>query len=112
MTRLLCFVTACAFTGVITGAAIAACRGRSPGELPPMAARPGPADPTALAALRNPTAASTMATSTSSVPVPQFAPVVGEPVDAGTDDGYSPLLPPLPDGNLPADSRLEPRLRE
>ncbi len=115
MTRWICFVTACALTGVMTGAPIAACRGRpsSPGELPPMAPRPGPADPTAPVTLRNPTtAASTMGTSSSSVPVPQFAPVVGEPVDAGTDDGYSLPLPPLPDGNLPADSRLEPRLRE
>jgi hypothetical protein len=43
------------------------------------------------------------------VPTPEFAPVVGEPVDAGTDDGYAPPLPPLPDSGLPADSRLEPR---
>jgi hypothetical protein len=130
MTRLICFVTACALTGVVTGAAIVACgRPGSPGELPPMAPRPGPADPTAVPVLRRPSAGSndagsslsrrrlspgpvTMGSSTSRIPVPEFAPVVGEPVDAGTDDGYSPPLPPLPDGNLPADGRMEPRLRE
>jgi hypothetical protein len=44
------------------------------------------------------------------VPVPEFAPVVGDPRDAGPGDGYSPPLPPLPDGGLPADGRMEPRL--
>jgi hypothetical protein len=114
MTRFTRFVTACALTGALVGAAVAACGGRpgSPGELPPMAPHPGKADPTALPLPRvvRPTA-----TAGSSIPVPEFSPVVGEVLDAGVtdagDDAYSPPLPPLADSGVPADSRLEPRAR-
>jgi hypothetical protein len=122
MTRLTRLVTACALTSVITGAAIAACgvRPGSPGELPPMAPRPGAADPTTRRLPRapwrsgeSPTAASpSLVTVAAVVPVPEFAPVVGEPRDAGTGDGYSPPLPPLPDGGLPSDGRMEPRVQD
>jgi hypothetical protein len=109
MTRLARFVTACALTAVVTGAAIAACRGApgSPGELPPMAPHPERADPTTP--LRRPTTALPALI----VPTPEFAPVVSDPpVDAGTSDGYTPPLPPLPDGSVPADGRMEPRLSD
>jgi hypothetical protein len=122
MTRLTRFATACALTGILTGAAIAACGGLpgSPGELPPMAPRPGKADPTAMPVPRDPLFDAGRPRSkgrlspgpvsmVTSLPVPECAPVVGEALDAGTSDGYSPPLPPLPDGGLPADGRLEPR---
>jgi hypothetical protein len=134
MTRLIQFATASVLTLAVTGvtsAAISACGGRpgSPGELPPMAPRPGPADPTALP-IRGVLAPATPSGITAPasgpidagqpgpvsavsparvVPRPVFAPVVGEALDAGTSDGYSPPLPPLPDGGGPADSRMEPR---
>jgi hypothetical protein len=119
MTRLIRLAIACALTGVTTGAVVAACgvRPGSPGELPPMAPRPGRADPTTLRLPRvprppsgSPTAGSpSLVTPAAVMPMPEFAPVAGEPMDAGTDDGYSPPLPPLLDGGLPADGRMEPR---
>ncbi|HEU4728847.1 MAG TPA: hypothetical protein VFT22_13180 [Kofleriaceae bacterium] len=137
MTRLTRLVTACALTGVLVGsagAAMVACGGRpgSPGELPPMAPRPGAGDPTAtpLPGPRRPAALLvdagapispgpvspgpvSRARGASVVPTPEFAPVVGVALDAGPpSDSYSPPLPPLPDSSVPADSRLEPRMRD
>ena len=124
MTRLTRFAIACGLTAAVTavtGMAASACGGRtgSPGELPPMAPRPGQPDPTALPVPRVlPPARATASTDAppisavtpaSVVPTPVFAPVVGQPLDAGTSDSYSLPLPPLPDGGVPADSRLEPR---
>jgi hypothetical protein len=43
------------------------------------------------------------------VPAPEFSPVVGEMLDAGNADSYAPPMVPLPDGSVPADSRLEPK---
>jgi hypothetical protein len=123
MTRSTRLVTACALTGALlasAGAVIAACGARpgSPGELPPMAPRPGAADPTATPGLgaRGPAALRADAGVPLSpgpvsvrpaavVPMPEFSPVVGVALD-----GYSPPLPPIPDSSVPADSRLEPRV--
>jgi hypothetical protein len=94
-----------------------------------MAPHPGPIEPTAMPARRalvpvvpSRTGAPTVGQADAGVPrtsgpvsravvvpTPEFAPVVGAPVDAGTGDGYSPPLPPLPDGGVPGDSRMEPR---
>jgi hypothetical protein len=46
------------------------------------------------------------------LPSPQFSPVTGQAAhDAGVGnpDSYAPPLPPIPDGGVPSDSRLEPR---
>jgi hypothetical protein len=43
------------------------------------------------------------------VPSPAFQAATRAPGDAGTIDSYTPPLPPLPDGSVPADSRMEPR---
>jgi hypothetical protein len=55
------------------------------------------------------------------MPTPEFVaarsgaeidpPTQGPPTDAGAPpvDSYAPPLPPLPDGSVPADSRLEPQ---
>lgn len=131
MTRLTCLITACALTGALVctaGAVLVACGARpgSPGELPPMAPRPGTGDPTATpvpgahgpAALRADAGVSmapgpVSARAASVVPMPEFAPVVGVSLDAGApSDSYSPPLPPIPDSSVPADSRLEPRTRD
>jgi hypothetical protein len=75
-----------------------------------MAPRPAPADPSAPSpvSLGEPAAV---------VPTPEFAPVGSDPVDAGAvdrggGDSYEPPMPPLPDGGIPADGRMEPRQQD
>ena len=131
MTRLSRLVISLGLTGGLGAAIIAACGSHpgSPGEMPPVAPRPEPADPSArpmpgalgtpsgtldAGTTRAPGATAPLAavTPASVMPVPEYAPIVGEGLDAGpsdgASDGYSPPMVPLPDGNLPADSRLEP----
>jgi hypothetical protein len=121
MTRMTQLLSALSLTGVLAGATIAACGGRpgSPGELPPVAPRPDPvgepgSQPLPASPVTMPGEAGVSVrpgpVTITWVPSPTFAPVVGEAAkDAGTSDGYEPPLPPLPDGGIPTDSRLDPR---
>jgi len=135
MSRLTHLLVVLGLSGTLAGATIAACgHPGSPGELP-VAPRPTPVDPngapqtpTATPALAPVDAGPTVTKSalrTRELPTPDFAPthasasepsgtVVGTkgPYDAGTGDGYSPPLPPIPDGSVPIDSRVEPKRGE
>jgi hypothetical protein len=111
----------------------------APGEMPPTAPRPGPTDPSGAptpstpggglgptvpaglgrtiddAGTPNPLSPGPVSVRT--LPTPEFAAtaygmVSGQqtpPRDAGASDSYAPPLPPIPDGGVPVDSRLEPR---
>lgn len=109
---------------LVFGATSAAGTGCSPrpGQAPPLAPRPEPGDPansplpTTDPSLPNLDAGTQDLpekgpVAIREVPVPRFLPDGDKartlPVDAGTSDGYSPPLPPIPDASLP-DSRLEP----
>jgi hypothetical protein len=108
MTRFTQLASLLAVTGALAGSAVVACGGHpgSPGEMPPAAPRP---------------ALTPGPVSLTIVPVPELAaarygaaidpPTAGPPGDAGVPpaDSYTPPLPPLPDGGVPTDSRLEPR---
>jgi hypothetical protein len=121
MTRLTHLLTALGFAGLLAGATITACGGTrtSPGEMPPLAPAPELVRPNAIpmgAASRKETR-TTVAQGPAS-PVFQAAgndkPLgdqpTGAPADAGTSDSSGAPLPPLRDGSIPADSRMEPIL--
>ncbi len=154
MTRLTHLLTALSLTGLFIGVTIAACGGHpaSPGEMPRVAPRPDPVDPSArpLPGAADPTSPTRPTRPISGmtdggvvlspgavsramvVPSPVFLPVTaadggaaadagappdagvapdaGTVTDAGVADARGPRLPPIPDGNLPADSRMEPIL--
>jgi hypothetical protein len=121
MTRYTRLVSALSLSGALVAASIAACGGRqgSPGELPPVAPRPDPiGEPGSQPVRATPSALPSDGgvsvrpgpVSVTAVPTPRFSPVVGEAAkDAGTSDGYAPPLPPIPDGGVPTDGRLDPR---
>jgi hypothetical protein len=121
MTRLTYLLSTFACAGLLAGATIAACGGHpaSPGEMPPLAPRPEPVRPNAMPAPG--AVSSTSATEASSQPSPVFqAAAEGQPLgdqptgatlDAGTSDSGAAPLPPLRDGGIPADSRMEPILQ-
>ena len=116
MTQLL---SALALGGGLVGATMAACGGRSPGEMPPVAPQPEPVRPNAMpmtgavsarapAAQPSPVyqaAADSQAVGDQPAPAP---PSGGAALDAGVSDSGDAPLPPLPDGDVPADSRMEP----
>jgi hypothetical protein len=123
MTRLTHLLTALGFAGLLAGATITACGGTrtSPGEMPPLAPKPDMLRPNAI-----PMASATSANDARPTvvkgpigPVFQAAgndkPLgdqpTGAPADAGTSDSASAPLPPVPDGGIPADSRMEPILQ-
>jgi hypothetical protein len=119
MTRLTHLVTTLASAGLCAGAIIAACG--NPGEMPPLAPRPEPVRPNTIpmpgAAASSPVASAPAATQPS--PIYQGAsesqPTGNQPSgatqDAGVSDGSITPLPPLRDGSIPADSRMEPILQ-
>lgn len=136
MSRLTHLFAILGLSSLLAGATIAACHSGSPGELPPVAPRPAPLDPSGSpngaprvptpdggAAVGDPSApVSSREVRVRELPTPDFAPaaysagepagkVVGTkaPYDAGTGDGYTPPLPPIPDGGVPIDSRVEPK---
>jgi hypothetical protein len=135
MTRLTRLFTALGLTSVLVGAAAIACvRPGAPTEVKPVAPRPEPVDPTAMPVMGAPDVIArpdaghgpiSAVSPAMEVPVPAFSPEGQQPdagtggtgapapIDAGTPDSYTPPLPAIPDGNIPADSRLEPsRLRD
>jgi hypothetical protein len=167
MTRLTHLFTALALSGVLVGAAIAACgvRPGTPGEMPPLAPRPERLDPMAIPVpsaldpgegstdaldagklspgpvtslgapavfrVAEPQQAGSGRDAGASTPGPGDAgggtvdagaggadagppsPTTPAPIDASVIDSYTPPLPPIPDGGIPADSRMEPiRLRD
>jgi hypothetical protein len=118
--------TALSLSGGLAAATVIACGGRpgSPAEAPPLAPRPDPAGPGAQPLPANPDPTLTpddagpalspgpvsSVPTVRAVPSPQFAPDTGAAAqDAGVSDSYEPPLPPIPDGGVPIDSRLEPR---
>ena len=122
MTRLTHLFTALALTGAFTAATITACGANrtSPGEMPPLAPPPDMVRPNAMpmpgAASRN-----DARPKVAKAPISQPGPVyqasaqlddqpTGAPADAGTSDSAGAPLPPLRDGSIPADSRMEPIL--
>jgi hypothetical protein len=115
MTRLTHLLSTLTLAALCAGAAIAACGGRSsPGEMPRLAPPPETVRPNAMPL-----------TGAVSAAQPQPSPVfrgnddvqpladqpTATPADAGTSDSATAPLPPLPDGSIPADSRMEPILQ-
>ena len=118
MPRLTHLCSTLAIAALCAGATIAACGSRAPapGEMPRLAPQPDTVRPNAMplngAVSKN-------------EPVRQPSPVYqaaseGQPltdqptsaaVDAGVSDGGGAPLPPLRDGSVPADSRMEPILQ-
>jgi hypothetical protein len=118
MTRLTHLLSSLTLAALCASAANVACGGRppAPGEMPPLAPQPEPVRPNAMP-MTGPVP--------SSAPVKQPPPVyqaagdnqplgdqpAGAALDAGTSDSGGAPLPPLRDGSVPADSRMEPILQ-
>ena len=140
MTRFTHLFTALTLAGLLSGATVAACgvHPGSPSEIPPLAPRPDPIDPSVRPMRRtaNPVPGTSAPLSpgpvtASVIPVPQIQPFAGSTADAGSTtgsggaadsgsggaadagnpDASTVRLPPLPDGSVPSDSRMEPILR-
>lgn len=125
MTRMIHLLTAFAVAAGCAGVAMTACGGRpTPSEMPPLAPQPDTVRPNALPMTR---AVSGSAPAAQPSPVYQASsenqPLGGQPspsptppspgaaVDAGVSDSGTAPLPPLRDGSVPADSRMEPILQ-
>lgn len=122
MTRVTRLLSALALTGATAGAFVAACgHPGSPGEMPPVSPRPDPSAPGGTP-MKTPNpmggpgdagvgmTPGPVTMRTTYIPAPVFAPVVGSAAkDAGVSDGYTPPLPPIPDGGVAIDARVEPR---
>jgi hypothetical protein len=118
MTRLTHLFSTLTIAALCAGAAITACGSRTPapGEMPRLAPQPDTVRPNATPMSR--TEASNGAR-VQPTPVYQAAgesqPLADQPtgatLDAGTSDSGGAPLPPLRDGSVPADSRMEPILQ-
>lgn len=115
MTRFRPLLVALGLAGAATASAVVACK--HPGEAPPLAPKPEKGQPAAP-----PIAVPAVATdggelrpgpvTVTAIPTPILAAGQETEVpDAGLDDAYVPNLPPIPDSNIPADSRVEPEQR-
>jgi hypothetical protein len=117
MTRLTHLLSTLTIAALCAGATIAACGSRTPtpGEMPRLAPQPDTVRPNAMP--RN-------GAVSKNEPVRQPSPVfqaasegpladqpTGATLDAGVSDGGGAPLPPLRDGSVPADSRMEPILQ-
>lgn len=118
MTRLTHLLSTLAIAAVCAGATIAACGSRAPapGEMPRLAPQPDTVRPNAMP--RNGAVSKTDAVrqpspvyQASSEGQPAADPPTGAALDAGVSDGGGARLPPLRDGSVPADSRMEPILQ-
>ena len=117
MTRLTHVLSTLTIAAVCAGGAIAACGGRSsPGEMPRLAPQPERVRPNATP-MNGAVSSNHVVVQPS--PVYQAAadtqPLADQPTgaaaDAGVSDGAAAPLPPLRDGSIPADSRMEPILQ-
>jgi hypothetical protein len=118
MTRLTHLLSTLTIAALCAGGAIAACGSRAPapGEMPRLAPQPDTVRPNAMPMNG---AVSTREAVRQPSPVYQAAseaqPLSDQPtgatLDAGTSDGGGAPLPPLRDGSVPADSRMEPILQ-
>ena len=118
MSRLTHLLSTLTLAALCAGAAIAACGGHppAPGEMPPLAPQPEPVRPNAMPMTG---AVSASEPVKAQYPVYQAAgenqPLGDQPagaaLDAGTSDSAGAPLPPLRDGSVPADSRMEPILQ-
>ena len=116
MTRLTHLLSTLTIAALCAGAAITACGSRTPtpGEMPPLAPQPDTVRPNAM-----PMNAASSGAVVQPSPVYQAAgegqtlpdQPAGATVDAGTSDSGGAPLPPLRDGSVPADSRMEPILQ-
>ena len=115
MTRVTHLLSTLTLAALCAGAAIAACGGRSsPGEMPRLAPQPETVRPNAM-----PMTGAVSAAQPQPSPVFRGAddvqPLADQPTaapgDAGTSDSATAPLPPLHDGSIPADSRMEPILQ-
>jgi len=121
MTRLTHLLSTLTIAALCAGAAIAACGGRtpSPGEMPPLAPQPDTVRPNAMpmtgAVSSNQTAAPSPVYQAAGQSSGEGQPLADQPtgatLDAGTSDSGGAPLPPLKDGGIPADSRMEPILQ-
>lgn len=144
MSRMINLLAPLSLTAALVGATFAACGARpgSPSEMPPVAPRPVPADPSGApdpgspGGMPNPEVGSGALGPTNAhapdagsaapapgpisvreMPTPTLAAeaygnVSGNqppPRDAAVGDSYAPPLPPIPDGGVPLDGRVEPR---
>jgi hypothetical protein len=143
MSRMIKLLAPLSLAAALAGATFAACGARpgSPGEMPPVAPRPAPADPSGApgpgspGGMPNPEVGSGALGPTNphgndagsaapgpisvrTLPTPTLsAEAYGNvsnnqppPRDAAVGDSYAPPLPPIPDGGVPLDSRVEPRV--
>ena len=117
MTRLTHLLSTLTIAAVCGGAAIAACGSRtpSPSEMPALAPQPDTVRPNAMP-MNGAVSSNEVAVQPS--PVYQGASEgqpadqpTGATLDAGTSDSGGAPLPPLRDGSVPADSRMEPILQ-
>ena len=116
MTRLTHLFSTLTIAALCAGAAITACGSRTPapGEMPRLAPQPDTVRPNAMPMTG---AVSSREAVRQPSPVYQGAsesqPLVDQPtgatLDAGTSDSSSAPLPPLRDGSVPADSRMDTR---
>ena len=117
MTRLTHLLSTLTIAALCAGATIAACGSRAPapGEMPRLAPQPDTVRPNAMPtnhvskneAVRQPSPVYQAA----SEGQPLADPPTAAAVDAGVSDGGGARLPPLRDGSVPADSRMEPILQ-
>src|SRR5262245_28012054 len=109
MTRLTHLLSALTLAGGFAAVSVFACGPTVPGEMPRLAPRPEPVRPNAIpltAAVANPSQryeVQLAAQSTADQP--------SATADAGVSDANPAPLPPLRDGSIPADSRMEPILQ-
>ena len=118
MTRLTHLLSTLTIAALCAGAAITACGSRTPapGEMPRLAPQPETVRPNAM-----PTNSAVSKNEATRQPMPVYQaasegqpladPPMGATVDAGVSDGGGAPLPPLRDGSVPADSRMEPILQ-
>jgi hypothetical protein len=117
MTRLTHLLSTLTVAALCAGAAVAACGSRAPapGEMPRLAPRPETVRPNAMpvnVSKNEPIRQPSPVYQAASEGQPLADPPTGAPLDAGTSDsGGGAPLPPLRDGSVPADSRMEPILQ-
>jgi hypothetical protein len=118
MTRLTHLLSTLTIVALCAGATIVACGSRAPapGEMPRLAPQPETVRPNAMPAngavskneaVRQPSPVY----QASSEVQPLSDQPAGATLDAGVSDGGGAPLPPLRDGSVPADSRMEPILQ-